>query len=131
MLKVKIFSFSYLYSGIPEDASGHGGGFVFDCRYIKNPGRVFEFMQLTGKDKEVKEYLEGIPDMLELIENSLNIVSKAIDTFISRDFTDLMVSFGCTGGRHRSVYAAEQLASRLYHKYQDKIEIVLKHTALD
>jgi UPF0042 nucleotide-binding protein len=108
-LKVKIFSFSYKMSGIPEDNSGNGGGFVFDCRFIYNPGRLEEFGNLTGKDKEIIDFLDGKKSMQEFLENVIAIIKPAIENYLERDFTDLMISFGCTGGRHRSVYCAEKI----------------------
>jgi UPF0042 nucleotide-binding protein len=108
-LKVKIFSFSYKISGIPEDNSGNGGGFVFDCRFIYNPGRLEEFGNLTGKDKEIIDFLDGKKSMQEFLENVIAIIKPAIENYLERDFTDLMISFGCTGGRHRSVYCAEKI----------------------
>ena len=117
MLKVRIFSFSYLYNGLPEDTSGNGGGFIFDCRYIYNPGRHAEFASLTGLDEPVKKFLDEQKEMQEFLNNMYNIVSPAVENYISRNFTDLMVSFGCTGGQHRSVYSAQKLADYLERKF--------------
>lgn len=129
-LKVKIFSFSYLYTGIPEDNSPHGGGFVFDCRFIDNPGRIPNFFSLTGKDKEVKGYLEKNREMQQFLKNVYSIIEAAINNYLDRDFTDLMVSFGCTGGQHRSVYSAERLSEYIKKKYSD-VTVELKHLNLD
>jgi RNase adaptor protein for sRNA GlmZ degradation len=130
MLNVKIFSFSYKNSGIPEDNSGNGGGFVFDCRFIYNPGRLVEFMNLTGKDPEVQKFLNSDQEMQNFLNNCYNIIEKAIDKFVEREFTDFMISFGCTGGKHRSVYAAEKLYSHLLNKYDSKINVKLKHNGI-
>lgn len=117
MLKVRIFSFSYLQGGIPLDDSGNGGGFVFDCRYITNPGKFEEYKKKSGKDFEVKFFLETQTEMPEFLKSVYAIVDKAIDKYDSREFTNLIVSFGCTGGQHRSVYAAEAMAKRVAEKF--------------
>ena len=131
MLTVKINSFSFIYSGIPEDTTGNGGGFVFDCRFIYNPGRKFEFMNLTGKDPEVQKFLNADKEMQNFLNNCCNIVENAIENYLKREFTSLMVNFGCTGGKHRSVYAAEKLNSHLLKKYNSRLEIVAKHKNIE
>ena len=123
-LTVQINSFSYK-RGIPVDESGHGGGFVFDCRAVHNPGRYEEYRNLTGKDKKVIDFLDKRQDMKVFLKQSQSLVEQAIENYLERGFTNLMVSFGCTGGRHRSVYSAEYLASMLDKEYDLKIE--LKH----
>ncbi len=123
-LILQINSFSYK-RGIPVDESGHGGGFVFDCRAVHNPGRYDEYRNLTGKDKEVIDFLDKRKDMKQFLKQSQSLVEQAIENYLERDFTHLMVSFGCTGGRHRSVYSAEYMARTLEKKYDLKIE--LKH----
>ncbi len=130
MLNIKIFSFSYKKSGIPHDPTPNGGGFVFDCRFIYNPGRKDEFKQLTGKDKSVIEFLNGNPEMQNFIKLTSEIVESAIDNYISREFTDLMVCFGCTGGQHRSVYAAEKMAAELKKTYGKSTAIEIHHNDL-
>ena len=127
MLTVQIFSFSYKKSGIPKDDSPNGGGFVFDCRFIYNPGRKQEFITLTGKDKEVKEFLDTEENMQRFLKDVYDMIEAAVDNYTSRDFSHLMVSFGCTGGQHRSVYAAENLNSHLKSKYEGKIITEIKH----
>lgn len=122
-LMVKVASFSYLKSGIPKDASTNGGGFVFDCRPIHNPGRYEPYKQLTGRDKPVADFLQAQSKMNFFLQNIYNIIDEAVETYIERDFTDLMISFGCTGGQHRSVYAAEQTAKHLKEKYGVKVEL--------
>ncbi len=129
MLKVRIFSFSYLYNGIPKDTTENGGGFVFDCRFIYNPGRHTEFWNLTGKDEEVRKFLDKQNEMQDFLNNVYKIIEAAIENYLSRDFTDLMISFGCTGGQHRSVYSAEKLSEHLRNKYPN-IKIELIHTNL-
>ncbi len=127
MLQITINSFSYKKSGVPKDTSGHGGGFVFDCRFIYNPGRKFEYMHLTGLDKEVINFLDEESDMQKFLEDVYEIINKAAENFMARDFTNLMVSFGCTGGQHRSVYAAENLNAHLQKKYGSQISTSLTH----
>jgi hypothetical protein len=121
-LVVRINSFSYK-KGIPEDGSGNGGGFVFDCRGILNPGRIDEFKTLTGRDKEVKDFLEQQTRMPDFLNSVFNIVDIAVEDFIKRDFRDLSISFGCTGGQHRSVYAADALTRHLRNKFNVKINL--------
>ncbi len=124
MLTVSINSFSYK-RGIPVDVSGNGGGFVFDCRAVHNPGRYPEYADKTGKDEEVIAFFGKEPEMADFLSDVFSIVDKSVEKYISRGFKNLMVNFGCTGGQHRSVYSAEQLASHLQHKY--KLNVVIKH----
>lgn len=124
-LTVRITSFSYK-KGIPEDYSGNGGGFVFDCRAPHNPGRYAEYKKLTGMDQPVIDFLESNDSMPQFMRNVYGLVDPAVETYISREFTSLMVNFGCTGGQHRSVYAAEHLAQHLAEKYPEA-RIILKH----
>ncbi|MBM3416420.1 MAG: hypothetical protein FJY20_08220 [Bacteroidetes bacterium] len=124
-LIVKICSFSYRNGGIPDDETGNGGGFVFDCRGLLNPGRIDSMKTLTGRDKEVKDYLEQETKMPEFLNSIFDIVDTTVEEYIKRGFESLMVSFGCTGGQHRSVYAADELARHLKNKFRVKIE--LKH----
>lgn len=127
MLSIKIHSFSYKKSGIPADNTVNGGGFVFDCRFIDNPGRIEEFKILTGIDKEVIKFLDNIEQMQNLLNYAQEIIKNAADNYISRNFTDLMVSFGCTGGQHRSVYAAEKMKTFLADTYGSEIIIEVHH----
>jgi len=127
MLKIRIFSFSYKKSGIPVDDTPNRGGFIFDCRYIYNPGRLAEFSGLTGKDKKVMDFLDNREDMKDFLSHSFEIISRSVQNFISRDFTNLMVCFGCTGGQHRSIYAAEKLKEHLSNKFNGNIQIELIH----
>jgi aminoglycoside/choline kinase family phosphotransferase len=121
-LIVKINSFSYR-QGIPADESGNGGGFVFDCRGILNPGRFDVYKTLTGNDKSVVDFLEQQTKMSEFLNSVFNIADISVEDYIKRGFSSLVINFGCTGGQHRSVYAAEQLARHLKNKYKVKIEV--------
>jgi hypothetical protein len=121
-LIVHVNSFSYK-KGIPSDKSGHGGGFVFDCRGILNPGRITEFKSLTGRDKPVRDFLEQETRMPEFLNNTYNIVDIAVEDYIKRGFESLAVNFGCTGGQHRSVYAADALVRHLRNKFNVKIDL--------
>lgn len=127
MLKVRIYSFGYKKSGIPQDETSNCGGFVFDCRFIYNPGRISEFAGLTGKDKEVIDFLDDQPDMVLFLSHVYSVMDKAVENYVERDFTDIMVSFGCTGGQHRSVYAAEKLKQHLASKYDGRLIVILSH----
>ena len=122
-LVVKINSFSYLKTGYPKDETENGGGFVFDCRGILNPGRIEEFKKQSGLDKPVKDFLEQQTKMPEFINNVYNITDIVVEDYLKRGFSDLMINFGCTGGQHRSVYAAEALARHLKNKFNVKIKL--------
>jgi len=121
-LIVHVNSFSYK-KGIPKDTSENGGGFVFDCRGILNPGRIEEFKKQTGRDKEVKDFLEQQTKMPGFLNSIFDVVDITVEDYIKRNFSSLMVSFGCTGGQHRSVYAADALARHLRNKFKVKIEL--------
>ncbi len=115
-LEVKVYSFSYK-KGIPEDLTGNGGGYVFDCRSIHNPGRYEPYKKLTGRDMEVIKFLEDDGEIIRFLEHVYGVVDPHVGTYARRGFTSLMVSFGCTGGQHRSVYCAEHLAHHLAEKF--------------
>jgi len=121
-LMVHINSFSYRKS-IPADTSDNGGGFVFDCRAILNPGRLEEFKSKTGRDKEVRDFLEQQTKMPEYLNSVFDLVDIAVEDYILRGFESLMVNFGCTGGQHRSVYAADSLARHLKNKFGVSVEL--------
>lgn len=121
-LVVKICSFSYK-KGLPEDDTDNGGGFVFDMRGILNPGRFEPYKYLTGRDKEVKDFLEQRTKIGDYLNHVFNLVDISVEDYIKRGFGSLMVSFGCTGGQHRSVYAADALARHLRNKFGVKIEL--------
>lgn len=124
-LEVKVMSFSYK-KGIPQDMTGNGGGYVFDCRSIHNPGRYEPYKKLTGKDEPVIRFLEDDGEIVRYLEHIYGIVDPHIETYLRRGFTDLMVCFGCTGGQHRSVYCAEHLAAHIGKKYPD-VRVRLTH----
>jgi hypothetical protein len=121
-LQIKINSFSYK-KGIPEDKTENGGGFVFDCRGILNPGRFEEYKALTGRNKEVKDFLEQQTKMQEFLNSVFDIVDITVEDYIKRNFESLVINFGCTGGQHRSVYAADALARHLRNKFKVKIHL--------
>lgn len=125
-LTVRVQSFSFKKS-IPQDPSPNGGGFVFDCRALPNPGREKQFAHNTGKDACVVEYLEKYEAVDQFKQHVYAIVDQAVDNYLERRFDHLMVSFGCTGGQHRSVYFAEQTAKHLREKYP-AVNVVLRHT---
>ncbi len=122
-LRVKISSFSYKLSGYPVDETSNGGGFVFDCRGILNPGRFEEFKQVNGRDKGVKDFLEQQTKMPEFLNSVYTILDIAVEDYIKRGFESLVINFGCTGGCHRSVYAADAVVRHLRNKFRVKVEL--------
>jgi aminoglycoside/choline kinase family phosphotransferase len=130
-LTIHINSFSYR-RGIPVDQTSNGGGFVFDCRAVHNPGRYDEYKSFTGKDEPVKLFFEKEPEMDQFLKGVYALVSQTVEKYLNRGFNHLMVNFGCTGGQHRSVYSAEMLHKFLTDKYADKdILIKLRHRELE
>ena len=125
ILTVTVQSFSFK-KGIPEDNSGNGGGFVFDCRALPNPGREKRYATFTGKDKCVIEYLQQYQEVETFVNHVCALVDMSVDNYLQRKFTHLTVNFGCTGGQHRSVYFAEQTAAHLRAKYP-QIAVELRH----
>ena len=123
-LVVRVFSFSYR-KGVPADESGNGGGYVFDCRGIHNPGRYEPYKQLTGRDEPVVRFLEEDGEILTFMEHVYALADAHVARYLQRGFTDLMFAFGCTGGQHRSVYAAQHLAEHLHERFG--IEVRLCH----
>lgn len=121
-LTVKVCSFSYK-KGLPLDESGNGGGFVFDCRGIDNPGRHDQYKEIHGRDRPVMDYLERQTRMQDFLNCVFDMVDISVEEYIRRGFTSLSVGFGCTGGQHRSVYAADALAKHLKDKYKVKVEL--------
>jgi len=127
-LTVRIFSFSF-HQQMPVDESGNGGGFVFDARSLPNPGREERFKQLTGKDAPVIEYLNQQGSVHRYFEHVTALVDSTVTAYRDRGFASLMVSFGCTGGQHRSVFLAEQLAQHLRNR--DGVEVVIRHIEME
>jgi aminoglycoside/choline kinase family phosphotransferase len=127
-LTVRVFSFSF-HQGLPKDESGNGGGFVFDARSIPNPGREEQYKNLTGKDAPVMDYLNQQETVHQFLASVMSLVDASVSEYQRRGFKNLMVSFGCTGGQHRSVYFAEQLAKRL--RARSGLEVVVRHLGLE
>lgn len=122
-LTVQVTSFSYK-KGIPEDPSGNGGGYVFDCRAIHNPGKYDAYKQLTGRDEPVIRFLEEDGEILTFLEHVYALTDTHVQRFLERGFTHLSIHFGCTGGQHRSVYAAEHTARHIHEKFGVKVELI-------
>ena len=121
-LVVRVFSFSYR-KGIPEDESGNGGGYVFDCRSTHNPGRYEPYKQLTGLDEPVIRFLEDDGEITIFLQSVYRLADAYVERYLQRGFTSLMFSFGCTGGQHRSVYSAQHLAEHIHEKYGIEVRI--------
>ncbi len=121
-LVVRVFSFSYR-KGIPEDPSGNGGGYVFDCRSTHNPGRYEPYKKLTGLDEPVIRFLEDDGEILEFLDHVYALADKHVARYMQRGFTSLMFCFGCTGGQHRSVYSAQHLAEHVHEKFGVEVHI--------
>lgn len=117
-LTLKVFSFSYK-RGYPEDLTGNGGGFMFDCRGMHNPGRYECYKKLTGLDKEVIEFLEEKGEVQGFVSMAIDMVAPTVERYLSRGFTSLQVGFGCTGGRHRSVYCAQRFVEKILERFPD------------
>ena len=121
-LVVRVFSFSY-HKGIPADDSGNGGGYVFDCRSTHNPGRYEPYKKLTGLDEPVIRFLEDDGEILTFLDSVYKLADTHVSRYLQRGFTSLMFSFGCTGGQHRSVYAAQHLAEHIHQKYHVEVRV--------
>lgn len=124
-LTVSVYSFSYK-KGYPNDYSGNGGGFIFDCRGIHNPGRYDEFKSLTGMDDPVKDFLNKDGEAPRFVEDAVNLVLPTIRSYLRRGFNSLLVGFGCTGGQHRSVYCAEEFANEIKRAFTE-VEVRIEH----
>ena len=122
-LTVKVMSFSYR-KGIPEDNSGNGGGYVFDCRYVHNPGRYDEYKPLTGLDKPVIDFLENDGEITEFLSHVYALTDAHVKRYLERGFTNLMICFGCTGGQHRSVYSAQHTAEHIHNCFGVRVELL-------
>ena len=127
-LTVRILSFSF-HRGMPKDETGHGGGFIFDARCIPNPGREEAFKTLTGKDAPVIDYLNQQESVHQFMASALSLVDASVRNYHERGFKNLAVAFGCTGGQHRSVYFAEQLAKLL--RDRNGVDVVVRHRELE
>ena len=121
-LKVSVFSFSYR-KGIPEDPSGNGGGYVFDCRAVHNPGKYEPYRNLTGLDEPVIRFLEEDGEILTFLNSVYALADAHVERYLQRGFTHLMFCFGCTGGQHRSVYSAQHVAVHLHEKYGIEVNV--------
>ena len=129
-LTVTVYSFSYK-KGIPEDTSGNGGGYVFDCRGMHNPGKYAQYKNLTGLDEPVIRFLEEDGEILRFLDSVYALVDAHVARFLQRGFTHLQVSFGCTGGQHRSVYSAEHLARHLAERYPVRVHLIHRERGID
>jgi RNase adaptor protein for sRNA GlmZ degradation len=123
-LTISIFSFSYR-KALPDDIGGNGGGFVYDCRYLPNPGRFEKYRSLTGFDDEVQEFLNNEIQVSKFIDSIKSQVQNVVDTYTERKFKNLMLSFGCTGGQHRSVYVASRIAE--WSRKMPDVRVIEKH----
>lgn len=134
-VSIEITSFSF-HAPLPahlfaRNEGRHGGGFIFDCRSLPNPGRQPCFAQATGLDREVCTFLAAAPEVADFMRHSEALVHAAIQNFIDRSFTFMSVGFGCTGGQHRSVYCAERLKSSISSKFGATAQVVVLHHNLE
>jgi RNase adaptor protein for sRNA GlmZ degradation len=129
-LEVRVVSFAYK-KGIPDDPSGNGGGYVFDCRAINNPGKYERYNNVTGLDEPVIKFLEEDGEIIEFLNNIYPLVDRHVKRYIERKFTNLMIAFGCTGGQHRSVYAAQHVAEHISKKFGVKVVLVHREQNLE
>ena len=121
-LKLHLCSFSFK-QGLPSDSNGHGGGFVFDCRFLPNPGRLAQYKTLTGRNAEVQAFLAAYPEVDAFLQNCLELLKPAINNYIGRGFESLSIAFGCTGGQHRSVYCAEKMKTLIERNFNLQVDL--------
>jgi aminoglycoside/choline kinase family phosphotransferase len=129
-LEVTVVSFAYP-KGLPRDASGNGGGFIFDCRAVHNPGRYEPFKKLTGLDEPVQQFLEKDGEVLNVLNHAQALVDVSVKRYLERGFTSLMVCFGCTGGQHRSVYSAQKMAEHLHATFGVKVHLLHREQQIE
>ena len=129
-LTVRVYSFAYK-KGIPDDISGNGGGYVFDCRAINNPGKFERYNNVTGLDEPTIKFLEDEGEIVDYLKNIYPLVDMHIKRYIDRGFTDLMISFGCTGGQHRSVYAAQRVSEHIHKEFGVKVSLMHREQNLE
>lgn len=127
-LTITVNSFSFKNGGVPYDKSGNGGGFVFDCRALPNPGRFIEFKQKTGEDVDVQEFMDDKPDTHFFMQNVQLLVFQSIDNYLERGFKNLQINFGCTGGQHRSVFFAQKVGEMIHENYP-MVNVEINHLA--
>lgn len=128
VLTITVNSFSYKNGGVPYDKSGNGGGYVFDCRALPNPGRYVEFKKMNGEDAEVKDFLNDKPDVHYFLQNVQMLVYQSIDNYLERGFKNLQINFGCTGGQHRSVFFAQTIGELIHENYP-MVRVEINHQA--
>ena len=129
-LTVRVLSFSYR-KGIPEDPSGNGGGYVFDCRSIHNPGKYEQYKTQTGLDEPVKRFLENDGEILSFLTHTDDLIDKHIQRYLERGFSHLQICFGCTGGQHRSVYAAQHTAEYINRHFGVRVELIHREQSIE
>ena len=122
-LTVRVMSFAYK-KGIPNDPTGNGGGYAFDCRAVNNPGKYERYKPYTGLDRLVIDFLEEDGEILKFLDHCCSLVDSSVQRYVERGFTNLMISFGCTGGQHRSVYCAQHMAEHINKRFNVKVELV-------
>lgn len=125
--KISVYSFGYQKSGIPENEHGDGGGFVFDCRFLPNPHNDPNLREYTGLDENILSFFSDYRSVKSFVDDCVRMVERAANSYAERDFENLQVSFGCTGGRHRSVYCAEKFTSIMKDKGFD---LSVEHTEI-